>query len=266
MSSANCAAGTPAREAAAVGKRLRLTKSFAWQIAVLLAILFATSRGIGVLGPSNLRWLLPLGFVLMALLPWLLLDAAGRRRIGLAKPVSARIYLLALAAGGLAALACFAMGFALFGNSDDNWFVTIANSYARMVDTNGWSLLRLHLFFTIPALIFSPIGEEIFFRGYLQDALERRFSERASTIVECAAFGLVHLCHHGLVLAASGLTLRPVSGPLWVLLMFGVAYLFARLRKAGGSLFPAIAAHACFNLVMNLTIFGFLWPGGRLHM
>lgn len=243
-----------------MGERLRLTKSFPWQIAALLAMLFAAARGIGVLGPSNLRWLLPLGFVLMALLPWLLLDAAGRRRIGFAKPVSTRIYLVALTAGALAALVCFAIGLALFSNGDDNWFVTIEKSYARMVDTNGWSTLRLHLFFTIPALIFSPVGEEIFFRGYLQDALERRFSERASTIAECAAFGLVHLCHHGLILTVVGITLRPVSGPLWVALMSGVAYLFARLRKAGGSLFPAIAAHACFNLVMNLTIFGFLWP------
>ena len=41
--------------------------------------------------------------------------------------------------------------------------------------------------------------------------------------------------------------------------MFGVALLFAYLRKASGSLLPAMAAHACFNLVMNITIFSFLW-------
>jgi membrane protease YdiL (CAAX protease family) len=41
--------------------------------------------------------------------------------------------------------------------------------------------------------------------------------------------------------------------------------LFAYLRKASGSLLPAIAAHACFNFVMNLTIFEFLWrPAGDL--
>ena len=41
--------------------------------------------------------------------------------------------------------------------------------------------------------------------------------------------------------------------------MFGAALLFAYLRKASGSLVPAIAAHSSFNLDMNLTIFGFLW-------
>jgi membrane protease YdiL (CAAX protease family) len=212
-----------------------------------------------VLGPSGLRWLLPLGFVLMMLTPYVLLDAAQRRAMGLALPTNTRMVFVALAAGGAAALACFAVGYGLFGVGADNWFVSIAENYRRMVDTTGWSVARLHLFFTPPALIFSPIGEEIFFRGYLQYALERRFSARASTLAECAAFGLVHICHHGLLLAAGGIVFRPVSGSIWVLLMFGAALLFAYLRKMSGSLLPAIAAHVCFNLVMNLTIFGFLW-------
>jgi len=41
--------------------------------------------------------------------------------------------------------------------------------------------------------------------------------------------------------------------------MLGAALLFAYLRKTSGSLMLAIAAHSSFNLVMNLTIFGFLW-------
>lgn len=230
-----------------------------WILAVALAAGFAAMRAIGWLGPKGLRWLLPLGFVLMALTPWLLLDAARRREIGLRLPKGARIYIVALLAGGAAAFGCFAVGYALYGTGADNWFVSIANNYREVMDTTGWPVARLHLVFTIPALIFSPIGEEIFFRGYLQYALEQRFTARTSTIAECAAFGVVHLCHHGLLLTAAGVSFRPVSGPLWMLLMFGAALLFAYLRKTSGSLLPAIAGHACFNLVMNVTIFAFLW-------
>ena len=241
--------------------RPAVAHTWLWQFAIALAVAFAAMRVVGVLGPGTLRWLLPLGFVLMALTPYLLLDAPGRRDIGLTRPAGRPGVTIAIAimAGAGAGLACFAVGYALFGTSADNWFVTIANSYRRMVDTTGWPVARLHLFFTIPALIFSPIGEEIFFRGFLQSALERRFSGRASTIAECAAFGVIHLCHHGLLLTANGFVIRPLSGSIWVILMFGAAWLFAYLRKASGSLLPAIAAHACFNLVMNLTIFGFLW-------
>jgi membrane protease YdiL (CAAX protease family) len=224
-----------------------------------LAVVFAASRAVGVLGPNGLRWLLPFGFTLMALTPFLLLDRSARRAIGLARPDNPRIFAIAVVTGGAAAFACFALGYALFGNTADNWFVTIAGNYRQVMDTTGWSITRLHLFFTIPAIIFSPVGEEIFFRGYLQYALERRFSARLSTIAECAAFGVVHVCHHGLILAAGGILVRPVSAPLWISLMFGAALLFAYLRKTSRSLWPAMAAHACFNLVMNITIFAFLW-------
>jgi membrane protease YdiL (CAAX protease family) len=44
-----------------------------------------------------------------------------------------------------------------------------------------------------------------------------------------------------------------------MLLMFCTALLFAWLRKSSGSLLPAILSHAVFNLVMNFTIFGYLW-------
>jgi len=41
--------------------------------------------------------------------------------------------------------------------------------------------------------------------------------------------------------------------------MLGAALLFAYLRKTSDSPMLAIAAHSSFTLVMNLTIFGFLW-------
>ena len=90
-------------------------------------------------------------------------------------------------------------------------------------------------------------------------ALEQRFSTRISTGLECAAFGLAHLFHHGLFVGATGWTMRPLSGGLWVLAMGLTAALFAALRRRSGSLVPAIAAHAAFNAAMNGVIFSILW-------
>jgi membrane protease YdiL (CAAX protease family) len=226
---------------------------------LLLAVLFAAMRFEGMLGPSSLRPLLPASFILMMLAPWLLLNRDGRRDIGLRAPASWWWVVPAVLAGALAALACFALGMVFFGPRPDNWFVTVAASYRGMMDTSRFSMPMLYLVFTAPALLFSPIGEEIFFRGLLQRALESRCSRPASTVLECAAFGLVHLCHHGLFYGATGLALRPVSGVSWVALMFLTALLLATLRQRTGSLFPAMAAHAAFNATMNGVIFAFLW-------
>lgn len=231
----------------------------AWLVALLLALVFAAARVVGTLGPGHLRWVLPLGFVTMTVVPYLLLRGSTRREMGLTLPAGWRIHGIAIVTGAAAAFACYALGIVLFGTGPDNWFVSIANSYRRMMDTTGWDAMRLHLVFTIPALLFSPIGEEIFFRGYLQYTLAKRFGARAATITECAAFAVIHLCHHGLFLTAAGVGLRPLSGAIWMLLMFGAALLFAWLRQRSGSLLPPIAAHAVFNLVMNATIFAWLW-------
>jgi uncharacterized protein len=230
-----------------------------WSLVIALAIVFACMRAAGILGTANLRWMLPLGFVLMAALPWMVLTPEGRGEIGLKKPGRAWSYIPAILLGAVAASICFALGFALFDTGADNWFVSIASNYRQIMDTTGFGLLQLHLIFTIPALLFSPVGEEIFFRGLLQRALEEKLSLRSSTLIECAFFGLVHLCHHGLVMGSAGLRLLPLSGGIWVLLMFLAALLFASLKRHSGSLYTAMASHAAFNLTMNLFIFSVLW-------
>ena len=230
--------------------------SISWMLGLALAILFAAMRAKGIFGGRAWQPLLPLGFVCMASLPWILLTGQGRREIGWQSPATRRAYGMALAIGIGAALACFLLGLALFGHSKQNWFVSIADYYRRSLDTTGLSPWRLHLTFTIPAMLFSPFGEEIFFRGVLQRLLEQRFSQRASTYAEAGFFGLVHLCHHGI---APGPTLLLPSAPLWAALMAVTAWLFAWLRKSSGSLAPAILAHALFNLTMNVCIFAALW-------
>lgn len=224
-----------------------------------LVVLFAAMRFLGMLGPASLRPLLPISFVLMTMAPWLLLGRNGRLDIGLQRPQSWLTLGPAIVAGAMAALACFGLGLLMFGHSQDNWYVTIAASYRGMVDTAGFSPWKLHLVFTLPALLLSPIGEEIFFRGLLQGALEQRFAVRMSRGIECSLFALVHLCHHGITIGGAGMIIRPVSAAWWVGAMFLTAFLFAAIRKRTGSLFPAIAAHAAFNATMNAVIFAFLW-------
>jgi uncharacterized protein len=228
-------------------------------IGFVFSVLFAAIRGFGMLGSQGARPLIPLGFVIMMLLPFVFLTAEGRRQIGLRKSNAGFNYVVAILYGVGAASLCFLLGILLFDNGPDNWFITIRNYYIGQVP--GASDMPLQTFFiivTVPALIFSPIGEELFFRGFLQDALQTRFGLQVSMVIESGIFGVVHLFHHGLVRNNGSIHFYPLSGMLWVILMFLTAYGFALLRKRSGSIYPAIAAHAVFNLTMNLCIFLFL--------
>lgn len=239
--------------------RKYITPTTSILLIVFLAIVFSVMRATGALGPSNLRWLLPLGFCLMALLPWILLTADGRKQIGLKKADKNSAYLLAIACGALASAACFLLGYVIYGHSVENWYVNIGNSYKAIMDTSAMSFVMLNLIFTIPAILFSPIGEEIFFRGMLQKTMEQKLSVVSSTIIECGFFAFVHLCHHGILKTAGGLVFMPIPATLWVIQMFLVAFMFSWLRAKSGSIFVAIVAHSVFNLTMNLLIFAFLW-------
>lgn len=228
-------------------------------LVLTLALTFWVLRGIGVLGPSHLRWLLPLSFSVMVILPWILLTASGRRQIGLRKPIQGHWYLKGAAMGAAAAFGCFLTGFLLFGHTEDNWYITIGNNFKNIMDTSAMSFLMLNLMFTLPAIMFSPFGEEIFYRGVVQETLQQKISMSTSTLIECSLFGLAHLVHHGLVMTATGLEFLWISGPLWMLQMILVSWMFAWLRMKSGSLLVPIVSHVVFNLTMNQTIFLLLW-------
>lgn len=223
-----------------------------------LGLLLAGLRAWAMLGPVAWRPLFLLHCVVMAALPWVLLDGAGRAACGLKRPRTWRVLGPAAALGALAALSGMALGWALFANGPDHWFVSVANSF-KAQPTPGFALWQLHLMFTLPGMLFSPVGEEIFFRGLMQRTLENHWSSRAATAVEAVWFGAVHLIHHGIVLSAMGWSFRPLSGLLWFGLMVAVSLLFAALRRHGDSVLPAVVAHSAHNLAMNVCIFAWLW-------
>jgi membrane protease YdiL (CAAX protease family) len=87
-------------------------------------------------------------------------------------------------------------------------------------------------------VVVTPIGEVVFYRGFLFTALRGRVGVSAAAVISAAFFGLSHL--------AAGAVLVPV------LFVFGFvqALVFQRRR----SLVAPIAAHGVFNLIALVRI------------
>ena len=77
-------------------------------------------------------------------------------------------------------------------------------------------------------------------------------------MVDAGWFAVVHLFHHGIVRVDGRIEVLPLSGLIWMALIFGLGVLFAFLRHRAGSLLAPILSHAAFNLAMNYTIFYWL--------
>jgi hypothetical protein len=227
-----------------------------WVASLAVLAILAAVRFYSVFGPPWATILFPLHCLAMWALPFILLTPAGWRRIGLVgRGNSASAMILSSFAGAACGLAVFAVGMALYGNSPDNWNLSIRNSF--QIDQLRAVVPRGALFSVIalPAIIFTPVGEEILFRGLIQEAFTLRWNAVLATVVNSLAFGLMHLHVHGLWRDAGGFHLRIASAALMVVLLAGVSVVFTLCRLRTGSLFAAIAAHAACNLAMIAAVF-----------
>jgi membrane protease YdiL (CAAX protease family) len=85
----------------------------------------------------------------------------------------------------------------------------------------------------VAVVLAAPLGEEVFFRGFLFAALRERFGLLPGVLLSAAVFGLFHF----------------LGGPLLVVLMFCFGIALALLFHRRGTLAAPVAAHAIFNLI-----------------
>jgi membrane protease YdiL (CAAX protease family) len=227
-----------------------------WIVSLLVLAILASVRYYAVLGPPGARILFLVHVLAMWALPFIFLTKQGRRDIGLRKPrnTPSALFWSALA-GAACGLAFFAIGMALYGNSPDNWCISIRHSFQINQLRAVMPPAAVLAVITLPAMILTPIGEEILFRGLVQQSFTLRWNAALATAVNGLAFGLIHLHVHGLWHDAAGFHLRLVSGALIVILLAATSAVFTICRLRSGSLFAAMTAHAACNLAMISAVF-----------
>jgi hypothetical protein len=230
-----------------------------WVVSLAVFGVVAGVRFVAVFSPYPLQELFFLQSVAMWALPFIFLTESGRRQIGLVqRGLNATSISLSFFAGAICALAFFAIGMAVYANSPDNWCFSIRN-YLHFEEMRGlMSPLSLFALYALPAISLNPVGEEILFRGFIQQSFSLRFNPAFATLVSSLLFGLIYLYLHGISYDGSGFHLRAASAAFAIFLMTCVGAVFTLCRTLSGSLWPAMAAHAAFNLtVLALAIHQF---------
>jgi membrane protease YdiL (CAAX protease family) len=231
-----------------------------WFVSLVFFAIIAAVRFFAVFSPYSLQELFFLQTVAMWAAPFFLLTASGRRDIGLSQlGITPRSIFLSVLAGSVCGLVLFGLGMIFYGDSPNNWCVSIHN-YLHLDEMRGLlPPVGLFALYTLPAIFMNPVGEEILFRGIVQQAFARRFNPAFATIVNSLLFALIYLCLHGVWRDASGFHIRIVSASIAVFLLACTGGVYTLCRMLSGSLWPAMAAHAAFNLtVLALTIHQFL--------
>ena len=157
---------------------------------------------------------------------------------------------LAALAGAVYGLITFGLGMVLYGDSPENWCVTLRD-YLRLIELRGvMSPVAVFALFAVPAIVFAPIADEIVFRGFIQTAFTRRWNAHVATAVNAVAYGITYLYFRAIWSDAAGVHVHLVSGGIALALFAGLGLLFTLIRLYTGTLWTAVAAHAGFNLTM----------------
>lgn len=90
----------------------------------------------------------------------------------------------------------------------------------------------------------APFFEELFFRGYLRNALQERFGPHVSVLLQAGLFALLHFGE------ASKLT----GNVSVVLAMFGVGVVLGYTARLTGRLGAGMTAHCLFNLLAVVSV------------
>jgi len=230
---------------------------FNWKFGLFLILIICVPRFLLVLhanATANYRYI-GLLMVTSALAPYVFLTRDGRKKIGMKWSAKYDVVVIGFFIGLFCSLLIYVAGDMLFGSSYENWYVYIGRSYNIPAGIAGKDKAILFAVMAGTGMIFSPIGEELFFRGIVHSSFANSVGERKASYIDGAAFALTHISHFGLVYVNRHWEFLIGATLNWVLYMFFLSLVFNAIKKDSGSLVGAIFCHAAFNLGMIYCIF-----------
>ncbi|MGK2864692.1 MAG: lysostaphin resistance A-like protein [Chitinophagaceae bacterium] len=199
--------------------------------------------------------LIGLVMLVSALTPFVFLNANGLKQIGIKKTKKLHVLIYALIIGIVFSVLLYMLGIGLYGTTYENWYEYIGKSYNIPDGISGDQRNMLFAIMAITGMTFSPIGEELFFRGIVHGSFAKSFGDNKASIIDSLAFALTHISHFGLVYVHSKWNFYLVPSLIWVGSMFIVSILFFQMKRRTDSIWGAVICHAGFNFGMIYCIF-----------
>jgi len=196
-------------------------------------------------------------FIAMIVAPWIICSKHGRRRIGLTKPTSFSAILLFILVGLALCAVTYLIFYLPYEKSIRNVFVYVSSTYTNVPEPmDNSARLTFFLIYAAIGMTFSPLGEEFLYRGIIHECFKADLGESKASMVDSAAFSVVHLSHFGIVYTATvGWQFLLTPSIMWMTLLFLTCLTFSMARRKTGSIFGSVLSHASFNIAMNYFIF-----------
>jgi len=152
---------------------------FNWKFGLFLIALVCIPRFILVLQANQSGNYGPIGAIMFvsAVVPFIFLNKYGRKKIGIRGTGKIGGLILSLIIGIAFSLLLYIIGIELYGNSFQNWYEYIAKSYNIPKGISGNNKLIIFAIMASTGMIFSPVGEELFFRGIVHGSFAKSIGD-----------------------------------------------------------------------------------------
>tara|TARA_R110002033_G_scaffold52713_3_gene100250 strand:- start:2498 stop:3241 length:744 start_codon:yes stop_codon:yes gene_type:complete len=230
---------------------------FDWKFGLFLLLTVCITRFFLVLKANETGNYSLIGLVMFisAIIPFVFLSKYGRKKIGIKTTRKLNYLILALGIGIIFSFILHFLGQGLYGKTYENWYEYIGKSYNIPENISAQGKRTMFLIMAITGMIFSPIGEELFFRGIVHGSFAKSVGNKRASIIDSSAFALTHISHFGLVFVNKNWDFYLVPAIIWVLGMFIASLIFFEMKKRTDSILGAILCHSGFNLGMIYCIF-----------
>ncbi len=127
-------------------------------------------------------------------------------------------------------------------------FGILASTAAKKFNITSAQAMMLYSLFI---LLWAPIGEELFYRGYIQGTLRQHGSFKMSALVSAAFFGIRHATHFFFLWP----NVPFIAAISWAVSAFVLGLLISYLYEKTHSLYPPILVHLGVNLIEIILSF-----------
>lgn len=159
---------------------------------------------------------------------------------------------------GLILVIAVAIDFGVFGLGVDwvllhtGWsgdpFYSLTLATNSLIDavalSRQWSITKGQLVFAFCVLVWAPVAEELFYRGYLYGALKAKFSKPLAWFIASTFFGVRHVTHFFYLWPGT----ISVAGVLWCMAAFVFSIYSTYLYERSGGLLPVMWVHFLTNI------------------
>ncbi|MEQ8477778.1 MAG: CPBP family glutamic-type intramembrane protease [Fulvivirga sp.] len=230
---------------------------FDWKFGLFLILLVCIPRFVLVLLANQTGNYASIGTIMFisAAIPFIFLSRISLSSIGICGTRKFKALFIAFVSGIILSLLLYFIGTVLFGNTYQNWYVYIGKSYNIPEVISPEAKMTMFIIMATVGMIFSPIGEELYFRGIVHGSFAQSLGDKKASYVDSAAFAITHIAHFGLVFVNGTWDFYFLPTLLWVAGMFFTSVVFFKMKQLSGSLLGAILCHAGFNLGMIYSIF-----------